>query len=122
MFRNVTVALLLTTCLVSHAVAAEEAITETSQKARKLNAYLDNVGINNPAIREIVSEFSARKEGKYLRLGEERFESGSRIVMHYKMQPKIGLKQMQLKYQSSDQKTEVMFSTKAVMYNYKWSF
>jgi hypothetical protein len=122
MFGIVTVALLLVLCLMTpETAAAQEATTETSQKARALDLYLDRAGINNPAVRKLVNEFSARKEGRFLRLGEERFDAG-RVVLHYKLQPKIGLKQMQLKYQSTDQRSEIALSTRSLMYNYKWSF
>ena len=118
----VIVALLLISGLGNDA-AAEEGLKETSKdKAKKVRAYLEAIGINNPKIVEFTSTVGERMEGRNLRLAEQQLESG-RLVLHYRATPKIGIKQMELKFQPNYSKnTEFVVSTHGVMYQYKYNF
>ncbi|MDX2074574.1 MAG: hypothetical protein SFX19_09480 [Alphaproteobacteria bacterium] len=118
---TLTVALLLVSGLGNDAAAAD-GLKDPSRKESKLKSYLETVGINNPKILAFTSGVASRMEGKNLRLAEEKFESG-RIVLHYRMEPKISTRQFELKFQPTDSKrSEIVATTKSVMYQYKWEF
>ncbi len=104
--------------------AAQDGLKDPSgtKKAEKVNAYLDSIGINHPRIQAFTSSVSQRMEGRYLRLGEERFEQG-RIVLHYKMEPKISTRQLELKFQpAGTPNTEMIATRRSIMVQYKYSF
>lgn len=124
MVRISVVALLLVSGLTFDAAASERP-GNASDNAKKIRAYLETVGFNNPRITQLSNVVNERVEqdenGRYLRLAEERFEH-SRMVLHYEMKPKIGIRQMQLKYQPDNSHSEVAISTQGAIYSYRFHF
>lgn len=116
-------ALLLVSGLTHSAAAAEtDDLERSAKKAKKIHAYLQSIGINNPQILEFTSTVSQRMEGRYLRVAEERFENG-RLVLHYKAQPKISTRQLELKFQPADMPhTEFVATTRSLMWQHKYNF
>ncbi len=114
--------LLLISGLANNA-AAQDGLKDTSKdKAKKIHAYLEGVGINNPKILAFTSTIGSRIENKKIRLAEQQFESG-RLVLHYAARPKLSTRQLELRFQPTYSKnTEFVATTRSVMYNYKWSF
>lgn len=117
----VTVALLLISGLVTEA-AANEGLKKSQEKAKKVQAYLQSIGINDPAILEFTSTIGQRMEGRYVRIAEERYESG-RLVLHYSAKPKMSIRQLELKFQPTDlPHSEIVATTRSLMWNHKYQF
>lgn len=114
--------LLLISGLANNA-AAQDGLKGTSKdKANKIHAYLEGLGINNPKILALTNNIDSRMEGRYLRLADQQFESG-RLVLHYAARPKISTRQLELKFQPADRPhTTFIATTKSVMMQYKYSF
>jgi hypothetical protein len=118
-----SVALLLVSGLANGAAADQEGPKEpSSKKVKKLHAYLESIGLNDPAIIKFTESVSGRMEGRYLRLTEHELSHG-RIVLHYKAEPKISTRQMELKYQPKFAPgTEFVGTTRSAMIQYRYSF
>lgn len=103
--------------------AAQDGLKNTSKdKANKIHAYLEAIGVNNPKILAFTSSIGNRMEDKKIRLAEQHFESG-RLVLHYAARPKISTRQLELRFQPTYSKnTEFVATTRSMMYNYNWSF
>jgi len=118
----VTVALLLISGLANNAAADDGLKDPSEKKVKKINAYLDAVGINNPRIQEFTSTVSGRMEKGYLRIAEDHYDHG-RIVLHYKAEPRISTRQLELKYQPiSSPNTQFVATTRSAMMQYKLNF
>lgn len=115
------VAALLLTGQANVAVAAEEDKPQHSKNAVKVLATLDMLGINNKEIRDMLTAVDSRIEKGYLNLAEEQV-MGGRLLLHYKLSGKQGIKQLELMYTPKDSNTEVRASTRGVMFNYKLKF
>lgn len=103
----------------AHEIARRD---KAERRAKKINAYLNSLGINHPYISEFVSTAGERVEGRYLRLTEYHIEGEGRIVLHYRMRPKISSKLLELKYQPYDSKTEYVATRESLMMYYKYEF
>jgi hypothetical protein len=115
------VAALLLTGQANVAVAAEEDKPQHSKNAVKVLATLDMLGINNKEIRDMLTAVDSRIEKGYLNLAEEQV-MGGRLLLHYKLSGKQGIKQLELMYTPKDSNAEVRASTRGVMFNYKLKF
>lgn len=116
-----TLALLLISGL-GHNAVADTGQEKSSKKMQKVAAYLATIGINNPKIIAFTSTIGERiEEDKQLRLTEEHFDTG-RLVLHYKMRPKLSTRQMQLKFQPYESHSEFTATTNSLMWNYKYNF
>jgi hypothetical protein len=115
------VAALLLTGQANVAVAAEEEKPQHSKNAVKVLATLDMLGINNKEIRDMLTAVDSRIEKGYLNIAEEKV-MGGRLLLHYKLSGKQGIKQLELMYAPEDSNAEVRASTRGVMFNYKLKF
>ena len=116
-----TIALLLVSGLIAHPAAADERLKKPTKKGEKINAYLESMGINNPEILAFTSAVSERVEGRYLRVTEEQFDTG-RLVLHYRMQPKVSIRQLELKFQPEGYESELVATNHSFMVHYTYRF
>jgi hypothetical protein len=123
--KNIVTALLLTIALTGNAAAADSTIgpeSKASKKAKKLHAYLDVIGMNDPRIVNFIQKVDANMEDGQLKLYENKMEYG-RMVLLYEAKPSISSKNIQLKFQPTNYPhTEVIMTTKSVMINYHYEF
>ena len=118
-----TFALLLLVGL-GNATAAEDGPKQTSgaRKAEKVSTYLKSIGITHPMIHQFTHSVGNRVEGRNLRVTEHYFDHG-RLVVHYKLKPKISSRQLELKFQPVNYpSSEFVATTKSAMVYYKWNF
>lgn len=121
MKKVLVVALLLSGLTHNAAASVRPDDAASNTKATKLNAYLKKVGLNSPQVLAIIGTVSGRMEDGHLRIAEEKFKK-SRVVLHYKMEPRISAKQLQLKYQPYDSNVEYVATPKSLMVHYGWEF
>lgn len=116
-------ALLLVGLSTGNAVAGDDGPRNASKsrKAEKINAYLEKLGLNNPAIKNFTSSVNERIEGDYLRLAEERYDVG-RVVLLFEIDPHISAKQLQLKFQPDNSNMEYTLSTRGAIASYRFEF
>ncbi len=91
------------------------------KKAEKLLMMMKSLGISNPNITALVNTVDANTKNGYLMLHKEDLSSGT-LSLSYKLEPKIGVKQLELLYIPKDSNTEYKARTNAVMVNYKLKF
>lgn len=118
----VTVALLLVSGLANDAAADEGQESRLDKKAKKINAYLEKLGINDPEIVQFVATVSERVEDKKFRIHAEEFEYG-KVTFSYQARPKISSRQFEIRYVPNFvDNTEVVASKRSAMINYSYKF
>ena len=93
----------------------------TSKKARKVLVLLRAIGVNDPDVMEFVQGVDARSQDGYLTLHEEKLESGS-LKLGYAMEGKVGIKQMELRYEPEDSHMTYSARPTGVLAQYKVKF
>ena len=99
---------------------ADDDTERKAKRAERVLASLDSLGIQNSNISHLVRQVSDRTEKGYIYLTQEEMANG-RVALRYDTgMPNV--KRMELAYTSDDKRTEIVASTRGVMFRYKYAF
>ncbi len=91
------------------------------KKSEKLLMMMKSIGISDPNITALVNIVDANTKNGYLTLHQEEIAGGT-LSFSYKLEPKIGVKQLEILYVPKDSHVEYRARTNSVSVNYKWKF
>ncbi len=103
------------------AFAAEPPETTESKRVKKVMRILNSVGLNDPAVKELVQDMDGRVQDGYLTFGEQRVPGG-RVMLHYELKGGIDTDQIELKFQPDNSNMSVTARPKAAMLSYNLEF
>lgn len=96
-------------------------VASKQKKVEKFLMMLKAIGLSDPALTEVIYTVESRTKNGYLMLHQEDIADGV-LSLGYKLQPKIGAKQLELKYTPKDSNFEYKAHTNSVMLEYKMKF
>ncbi len=91
------------------------------KKSEKLLMMMKSIGISDPNLTALVNIVDANTKNGYLTLHQEEIAGGT-LSFSYKLEPKIGMKQLELLYVPKDSHVEYRARTNSVSVNYKLKF
>jgi hypothetical protein len=99
----------------------DAASKHNSKKAQRTIVMLSALGLAHPLVTEMVYEVDGRTKNGYFMLHEERYAEGQ-VSLRYQLVPKIGIKQLELRYAPDESNVEYTVRSNAVMVNYRLAF
>jgi len=117
--KKIILAIIVSFAIPSFALA-DTTDTPQSKKAKRLNATLQAMGLNDPTVMKLVQEVNNNVKDGYLSLYEERVPGGH-VTLHYELKG-VGIKQTELKFTPDDSNMAYTARTNAVMASYELHF
>lgn len=91
------------------------------KKAEKFLMMMKTIGISDPNLTALVRMVDSNTKNGYLTLHQEEIAGGT-LSFTYKLEPKVGVKHLELLYVPKDSHIEYRARTNSMMVNYKLKF